>query len=102
MFKIALIQMKMQLEKAKNVAKAREMIDKAAENGANVIVLPEAFLCNYSRYPTEENAEPIDGFEENKEATAANMLSQAASENDVYIIGGSMPERKEDGKVYNT
>ena len=78
------------------------MIAQAADAGADVIVLPEAFTCNYSRFPTEENAEPIDGFENDESATAARMLSAAAKEHGKYIIGGSMPERKTDGKIYNT
>lgn len=94
--------MKLQLEKVKNIAKAKEMIEQAASEGAQVVVLPEAFVCNFSLFPTHENAEPIDGFEENKEATVANMLSQAAKDNDIYIIGGSIPERREDGNIYNT
>ena len=91
----------MQLEKHKNVEKARLMIQQAAEEKADVIVLPEAFLWNYSRYATEENAEPIDGFETDETATATRMLSQAAKEHKAYIIGGSIPEKR-DGAVYNT
>ncbi|CAI2377381.1 unnamed protein product [Moneuplotes crassus] len=101
-FKMALVQMKMQREKAKNVLKAHKMISEAAEAGADVIVLPEAFTCNYSKFPILENAEPIDDYETNEEATAARMLSEAAKEHSVYIIGGSIAERRDDGKIYNS
>ena len=78
------------------------MIQQAAESQANVIVLPEAFLWNYSRFATEENAEPIDGFETDERATAARMLSKAAQEHGVYVIGGSLAERRDDGIIYNS
>lgn len=101
-FKIALIQMKMQIEKAENIARARELIDSAATQGADVIVLPEGFTCNYTKFPNEENTEPIDDFESNEEAVSARMLSDAAKTHGKYIIGGSFPERRSDGHVYNT
>lgn len=101
-FKIALIQMKMQEEKVDNIQKAKEMLTEAAEAGAQVLVLPEAFTCNYSRFPSGDNAEPIDDFETNDKATAAKMLSQVAADHSVYIIGGSMAERRDDDIIYNT
>lgn len=101
-FKLALIQMEVQRNKAKNVLRAKEMIQEAASNGANVVVLPEMFISNYDRNSFEENAEPIVNYKEDESATAARMLSEAAKENDVYVIGGSIPEKREDGWVYNT
>lgn len=101
-FKMALIQMEVQRNKATNILKAKELISKAAESGANVVVLPEMFICNYDRKSFEENAEPILSFQTDEKATAARMLSEAAKENEVYIIGGSIPELRDDGWVYNT
>ena len=60
------------------------------------------FICNYDRKSFEENAEPIVNFEKDEKATAARMMSKAAKDNNVYIIGGSIPEKREDGWVYNT
>jgi len=40
-FKMALIQMEVQKDKAANVLKAKNMIKEAATSGANVVVLPE-------------------------------------------------------------
>ena len=101
-FKMALIQMEVQRSKAKNVIKAKEMICEAADYGANVVVLPEMFICNYDRKSFEENAEPIVNFRDDEKATAARMLSESAKEHGIYIIGGSIPEKREDGGVYNT
>lgn len=82
--------------------KAEELIEEAVTNGANVIVLPEMFICNYDRQSFEENAEPIVNYTEDENATAARMLSKMAKTHGVCIIGGSIPEKREDGFVYNT
>lgn len=60
------------------------------------------FICNYDRDSFEANCEPIVNFREDESATAAKMLSEAAKEHSIYIIGGSIPEKREDGWVYNT
>ena len=82
--------------------RAQELIEEAATSGAQVIVLPEMFICNYDMKSFEENAEPIVNFKEDEESTAAKMMSKAAKDNNVYIIGGSIPEKREDGRIYNT
>lgn len=92
--KIALIQMKSCCEKSENLAHARELIASASENGADIAVLPEMFCCEYSNRAFVANKEPAGG-------EIWQMLSAAARENAVYLVGGSMPE-SEDGRVYNT
>ena len=101
-FKIALCQMEVQKNKLMNIMRAEEMIEEAASSGANVVVLPEMFICNYDKDSFKENEEPIVDYEKNEEATATRMLSKAAKDNGVYVIGGSIPEKREDGFTYNT
>jgi len=60
------------------------------------------FISNYDRDSFEANSESIVDYKENDSATAARMLSEAAKEHGVYIIGGSIPEKRDDGWVYNT
>lgn len=63
-------------------------------------------LC--SPYATDQfpvYAEPIPASKEElkaEEHPSTSMLSAAAAEHGVYLIGGSIPERGADGKVYNT
>uniref|UniRef100_L7LVQ4 omega-amidase n=1 Tax=Rhipicephalus pulchellus TaxID=72859 RepID=L7LVQ4_RHIPC len=76
-FRIALIQLAVKASKAENLARAGVEIKKAATNGAKFVCLPECFSFPYG------------------------MLSRAARENGVYLIGGSMAET-ENGKLYNT
>ena len=79
-------------DKRANLAHALELAKRA--EGADVIMLPEMFLCPYSPASFVENAEPADG-------AAAKMLSRAALETGAYIVGGSIPEA-EGGRIYNT
>ncbi|NLT94929.1 MAG: carbon-nitrogen hydrolase family protein [Clostridia bacterium] len=92
---VALIQMMVIDDKEKNLATARSMIKKAAAQGANIVVLPEMFCCPYENKSFIQNKEPRGG-------RVWNMLSQAAAENKVYLVGGSMPEEDREGRLYNT
>lgn len=92
--KIAVCQMKVCDDKDKNISHALEMIDEAANNGAEIIVLPEMFNCPY-----ENSYFPI--FAEEYPGKTTESLSNAAKKNSVYLVGGSIPEL-EDGNIYNT
>lgn len=94
MFKIALCQMMGSKDKEESRAKAKRMVEEAASNGAQVIALPEMWNCPYANEYFRQYGEAEDG------PTTA-FLSQLAKENDVYLIGGSIPELSEN-KVYNT
>lgn len=94
MFKIALCQMLGSMDKSESNEKARKLVEEAATNGANVIVLPEMWNTPYSNDYFREYAEPEDG-------PTVKFLLDLAKENDIYLIGGSISELDED-KVYNT
>lgn len=47
MVKVAAIQMQMSEDKSKNIVKAKEFVKEAANNGANIILLPELFEGYY-------------------------------------------------------
>lgn len=91
----ALVQMKTAAEKEKNYRKAADQIARSAEEGADLVILPEMFACPY-----ETKNFPLYAEEEGGEGFAA--LSRAAAENGVYLVGGSMPERDTEGNIYNT
>lgn len=93
-YKLALCQMNVSENKNKNIEHACEMIKKAASENADIIVLPEMFNCPYQNDCFPVYAEEYPG----KTTTA---LSQAAKENNVYIIGGSIPELY-GGNIFNT
>lgn len=93
-FKVALVQMDVTAIKSENLEHAVTLINKAATNGAQLIILPECFNSPYDTSCFPKYAESIPGH-------TSDMLAQTAKDNDVYIIGGSIPEI-DNGKVYNT
>lgn len=92
--KIALLQMMVTADKEKNLKRAEEMVKKAAQGGADMAVLPEIFNCPYDNAYFREYAEPKGG-------ETYRRLAEMAKENAVYVVGGSVPQIKEN-KIYNT
>lgn len=92
--RVALIQMAVTANKSANIQSACEKIRAAAENGADMAVLPEMFCCPY-----DNGCFAVYGEAEGGPAQAA--LSALAAELGMYIAGGSIPELAE-GHIYNT
>lgn len=93
--KLALCQLRVTENKADNVSRARSMLFRAADKGAKMAVLPEMFNIAYVASLFRDAAEPCP------DGDTSIMLSEAARETGMYIIGGSIPEL-ENGRVYNT
>jgi len=93
-FKLGLIQMITYRDKSLSIKKAMENIANLADQGANVVVLPEMFNCPYETHRFPNYAEPEGGETWMK-------LQEIAREKKIYLVGGSIPERDHD-KVYNT
>jgi len=94
-FKFAGVQMAVTADKEQNLKNARELISEAAKNGAKVVSLPECFNCPYGNQYFGEYSESMPV------GPTYQMLQEAATENKIYLIGGSFPERVGD-KLYNT
>jgi len=92
--KIALLQTPVSMNKTENLRNAREKVKLAAQNGAEMVILPEMFCCPYSTAYFAQYAEPKGG-------DIWLELSLWAVENRICLVGGSMPEI-EDGRIYNT
>lgn len=92
--RIAMLQMKVTDNKGENLRHARDLLDRLRGRGVDLAVLPEMFCCPYS------NA-CFRAYGEERGGEAWRMLSSAARELGVYLIGGSVPEREEE-RVYNT
>lgn len=92
---IALIQNSICDDKRKNVLNAVKAIEYAAGNGADIAVLPEMFCCRYNKEAITSCAELSGNFIYRK-------LSQSAGDNNIYVVGGSMPELSGNGNIYNT
>ena len=92
--RIGLCQLRTELDQSQTMEKAAAMVRSAAEQGAQIVVLPEMFSTPYaSAYFQEALAQGHEALTE--------AMSGWARDNGVLLVGGSVPER-EDGKLYNT
>lgn len=92
--KAALVQMRVTEDKERNLRSAADAVRRAADAGAQVVCLPEMFVCPYERH----------AFLAAREARGGRIwsaLAQMAAESRVVLIGGSFPEAAE-GRLYNT
>jgi len=92
--KIALIQMPVTENKAQNLAYAAQEVARCAAMGARVIALPEMFMCPYQNDWFVRFAEPAGG-------ETHTAMARMASENGIWLVGGSVPEA-DGGCIYNT
>lgn len=94
--RFAAIQMNSTEDKTKNLSKAENMIVKAAEQGADVIALPELFNFLGPDRETPKEAEPEKG----KTVTCMKELAKRLG---VYIVGGSILEKRSaNSRYFNT
>lgn len=91
---LGLIQMRVVEDKDENLRIAGNFIKKAARDGADIVVLPEMFNCPYKtdNFPIYAEAEGENSY---------SRLAQFAKENNVYLVGGSIPEI-DNNEIYNT
>jgi omega-amidase len=92
--KLAILQLRTELERHETMEKTARMLREAAEQGAEMAVLPEMFNCPYAGKYFRVFA--ALGHEETVKA-----LSDLARENHIWVVGGSVPER-EGEKLYNS
>ena len=96
--KLALVQLDVDLSLEPDEARARAVakVHEAAEDGAELVVLPELWLHGaFDPEPWERTAEPLHG-------ETAQLLQQTAVDCGIVLHGGSIVERTPDGKLYNT
>lgn len=106
-FKLALVQLgETSSSKADNLQRAKELVTRAAkgengQDGVDLVVLPECFNSLYGTQHFDTYAEHITG-DAGQGGESTRMLSQLARELKKWIVGGSIPERDDAGKLYNT
>ncbi len=92
--KIALLQLPIGLDKEQNVQNACTQVEKAASQGADIVVLPEMFCCPYAN-------KYFRSFGEEAGGPAQVAMSALAKRLGIVLVAGSLPEL-EDGRIYNT
>jgi len=95
--KIAAVQMVSTTDVEHNLASASRLIAQAAAEGAQLVALPEYF-CLMGRHDTDKLA----AAEAPGHGRMQNMLSAAARQHGVWLIGGTVPIKTETAeRVYN-
>ncbi|XP_043277519.1 omega-amidase NIT2 [Venturia canescens] len=94
-FRLALVQLAVDENKAANISNAVCFIERAKEQQADVVVLPECFNSPYGTQHFEKYAESIPDGE------TSRALAEAAKKSATYVVGGTIPER-DNGSLYNT
>lgn len=96
--RVAVIQTNPGPDKAANVAEALAFVAEAAQQGADVVALPETFHCRGSNDVKRKSAEPIPG-------PLSEELSRTAATHGITLLAGSYNERHDDDddpRTYNT
>mmetsp|Transcript_16420 Transcript_16420/g.41169 ORF Transcript_16420/g.41169 Transcript_16420/m.41169 type:complete len:368 (+) Transcript_16420:91-1194(+) len=116
--RVALCQFHVTHDKKTNEETAKKFLSQAKEKGATMAVLPEIWNSPYATSAFPEYAESLpdigDGLSNDDgskwSSSASSLLMKAARDLDMWIVGGSVPERvmtineegAEDEKIYNT
>ena len=93
-FNVAMCQMQVVEDKQKNTTNALRMIEESSPN-ADLVILPEMWNCPYQTELFPLYAEEMEN------SPTLDAISKAASNEGVYILAGSIPEKHED-KIYNS
>lgn len=93
--RLAICQMLIGSDKSANLAHAGQLVAEAAQNGAQIVVLPEIFSMPYRTDLMVKLAEVCPG-------PTTVYLADLALSNRVILVGGSIPEKDEEGRIFNT
>lgn len=93
-YKAAVVQMNSQPDVSLNLEEAQRWIRTAADEGAELIGLPEyfSFLGNLSE--RQKQADKIS-------RRSYNFLKETAAEFSIYLLGGTIPVPADDGRTFN-
>ncbi|PYS55949.1 MAG: acyltransferase [Acidobacteria bacterium] len=97
--KIGLIQTKVGESVEENLEKTATLVKQAARRGAEIVCLQELFAYRY--FAQVKNDKFFD-LAERVPGRLSKFLSGCAAAHRVFLIGGSIYEKADDGRFYNT
>lgn len=92
---VAAVQMNSTDNKSENQESARSLVAEAAGRGATLVALPELFNCLGQPETIVANAESVPG-------PTSELMSELAREHQITLLAGSLGERCDGDKLYNT
>lgn len=91
----AAVQLCSGLNKDQNIRSVQRLVAEAAARGAQLVVLPELWDLYGDLARAAQEAESLDG-------PTAFTLCKLAAEHQLWLVGGSIAERANNGKAFNT
>jgi predicted amidohydrolase len=93
--RVAAVQLTATADKAANHARAAALVEEAAAQGAELVVVPELFSCTGTRDELLDGAEPLHG-------PTLLWAAEQAERHDLWLLAGSFAERRDGDRVANT
>ena len=93
--KAAVIQMTVSADKQANLAAVEDHLRRLEPEAADLVVLPEMFICPYQ-------ADLFPAYAEREGGASWRFLAGLAARHQVYLAAGSVPEQDEENRIYNT
>lgn len=93
--RVAIVQMSSGPDKLDNISRAVRLSERAIDEGARLVALPETFDYRGDELELDAIAEPLPG-------SALSPLQRLAEERHAWILAGSVHERNPKGKPFNT
>ncbi|UWG95370.1 carbon-nitrogen hydrolase family protein [Dehalobacter sp. DCM] len=91
----AVLQMKVSPDKKRNFQTVKGYLDELMPHCVDLVILPEMFNCPY-----QTDLFPI--YAEEEGGPGWQTLAGLAAEYKLYLVAGSMPEKDDQGRIYNT
>src|SRR5262245_13819906 len=91
----AVVQLTTTEDSKASVQRALDLIDRAAEQGAQLVVLPENASYMGTEAEKKRLAEPVDG-------PTFSRFGEKAKQHGIWLVAGTMPEISSTGRPYNT
>lgn len=99
MTKIALVQMKADVRKEKNLQKILHYISKSSAKGAALCAFPEFMMC-YT--PSSQSAKELANISEKITGDFVSSIANSAKQNSIQIVGTFYEKSPKPNRVYDT
>jgi len=96
-FRVASIQPLPTERKDQNLQRLQQLMFEAVKKGAKLIVLPE-----FATTLAPNSEDDFRSFAEEIPGPSTDLMSKSAKDHRAYIVGGSIIEKDQSGKLYNT